>query len=544
MGQEIQITRRRLLRGAGALGVLGLAPGALAACGSGDAEGGGGSLRELSFALPYVPDLWDVTKMEVGFKTAIALQLETLLDIDPASGQPRPNVAESFESVNPTTYRVVLREGVRFSNGDPLTMEDVLFSMELHRDPDNESSVAFYWNLAERIAQTGEREITVRLRQPDITFPAGLAFTGVVQRSWWTAEGRRPGTPDDLALGTGPFVLRSLSPGERADLVRNDRYWGERPEIERLTLRFIQDENTALATVRTRQLTGQFGVAGPSLRQYKALPGVRVYESIDPEMTLIFMNPRLEPFDDPRVRLAVAQAIDRQRLVQTVYPGGAAIPSQTLVGRNLLATVYDEPALDELERRVAIPFDLEAARRTLASSSRPQGFEIRLITPDGEPDLRRVAQALGSMLEPLGIRTTVRELPSSQYDERIFFGEGRKTEPIGLVGYSAFAFNPYDQLVNMLAPKSVPPEGYANVADYVSPESRRLFRELHRTDSDDRAAQAEAITPILELNRREVVYVPLLQVKDGLALDERYRYRDFTSAWFASGQWYRRLQSA
>ncbi|MDQ3738331.1 MAG: ABC transporter substrate-binding protein, partial [Actinomycetota bacterium] len=156
--------------------------------------------------------------------------MEPLIAVDVTTGEFAPNLAEQFEQVDDTTYTFDLREGVEFSDGSALTVEDVVYSIDLHLDPSEESPLSEDLAFIETVEETGLSQVTVRLREPSILFLTSMSVVPIVKQSVRESQGDSRGTPSALPVGTGPYVVSEFTPDELVVLERNDGYWGEQAQ--------------------------------------------------------------------------------------------------------------------------------------------------------------------------------------------------------------------------------------------------------------------------------------------------------------------------
>jgi peptide/nickel transport system substrate-binding protein len=127
-------------------------------------------IEEISWALPHLPKTLLVPhEWSVNMGGVMSLVQEGLLAFDDNLAL-APGVADSWEQVDPLTYVYHLRDGVTFHDGSPVTTDDVVYSMSWHLDPENRSQLTPFYNAVDSIEATGDREITVKLKNPDVQF--------------------------------------------------------------------------------------------------------------------------------------------------------------------------------------------------------------------------------------------------------------------------------------------------------------------------------------------------------------------------------------
>ncbi len=168
--------------------------------------------------------------------------------------QIHPGLAESWQLVDPTTWVVKLRADAKFTDGNPVTSADVIFSMERAKDIPN-SPAPFTANVAGIASMKAIDDKTIEFKtkkpMPQFLETAGLLY--IVEKA--AAEGK---SIEDFnsgvaAIGSGPYKFKEWMPGDHLTLVRNDGYWGEKPDYETVTFKFISNDAARVAALRVRR---------------------------------------------------------------------------------------------------------------------------------------------------------------------------------------------------------------------------------------------------------------------------------------------------
>lgn len=359
----------------------------LAACG--DEEGAPSDDDALQVVIPraaeeldprFVTDPW-------GLKVS-RLIFGSLVTIDPRTLEVVPDLAESVEQVGPTEYVARLRPGLRFSDGSPLTSEDVVATFEGVVDPALGSVYARAYRRIERMEAPSPTEVRFHLDAPHATFLTDLEIPIV------RAEDARRRMSDTF-VGAGPYVLERRS-DRRLELRANERWHGGAPTHERLALTVVRDDNT-----RAMRL-----MAGAADLVYDALPPLLVplFED-DPRFevrtapgistTYLGLNLEAPPLDDRRVREAIALAIDRETLVRAELEGRAEVAT-SWIPQGHWADAALEPR----------PHDPERARALLREAG-ASGARL-LLRVNTERARLSIARAIAAMLREVGLEVVVR----------------------------------------------------------------------------------------------------------------------------------------
>ena len=313
-GTPHDLTRRELIKRAGVAAAAASVPRLLSASPAAAATQKG-EIATLNWALNGSVAVLNQYRATDGITiTALANAMEGLLVLDEGL-RIRPALAKSWRRPNATTHIFKLRNNVRFWDGSPLTVEDVIFSMDKQLVGSVQSS--FYASV-KSIRATGPGEITIKLKKPDATFEYTPAIHTryVVQKKFASKHWKDLGTPGVLTMGTGPYRITKFVPDDSITLVRNEHYWGPKPAVKQLVLKIIPDANTRLLAMTSGQIDGAFD-PNP-VEPWQKLSGVDTTFASAFQVFLISMNVAAPPFNDIHVRRAIAHCIDKKGLVGAV----------------------------------------------------------------------------------------------------------------------------------------------------------------------------------------------------------------------------------
>lgn len=342
------------------------------------------------------------------------LRLSAVYDVlvgQDEQGRPAPALATAWEpDEEARVWALTLRTDAVFSDGRPVTAEDVLYSLQ---------------RLDELAAQNGGRLGTLDVAAssvvgpdrmelvtaaPDAELPTTLAL-GVFVVPVGTTDFATP-------VGSGPFVLDTLD-DQGAALRRHDGWWGEGPQVESLELRGFSDPQALTQAVGSGVVDVALAVAPAAAEAAREDMTVSVRPGA--ECVPLLLRVDTAPFDAPEVRRAVKLALDRQALLEQVYLGYGTL------GRD--AIKLDDPSvpadLPEVTRDVA------GARRLLGEAGHPDGLDVVLHTTTAYPAMLPTATVAAQQLAEAGIRVEVRE-----HDPQLYWSEAYTIEPF-TVGYYA-----------------------------------------------------------------------------------------------------------
>ncbi|MFD6140146.1 ABC transporter substrate-binding protein [Promicromonospora sp. NPDC060271] len=378
------LTRRRAVGVVVALTTAGL----VAACSAGSGAGTGGARTDVVVGLTGEPTNLDFTTTSGSAIPQLLMNnvYEGLVTID-QEGEVQPQLAESWEvNGDRTVYTFTLHEGVTFSDGSPFTADDVVSSIERVQD-DWTLSLRSKMDVVRKAEAKSDTEVAVTLEHPS--------------NSWLFDMGTSVGAmfPDDLSadlatetVGTGPYTVEEVAPGDRITLAARDDYWGEAPAIQDITVRYFADANAQANAVRAGDIDMAYNLQAPDLLAgLERDEDLQVVDGTSTGEVLLALNNAEPPFDDLRVRRAVMHAIDRKAVLDTAWAGHGE-----LIGSMVPPT---DPYYQDLTD--AYPYDPDRARELLAEA----GAEDLSITFDvpTRPYAEAVAQVVVSQLKDVGI---------------------------------------------------------------------------------------------------------------------------------------------
>lgn len=298
-----------------------------------------------------------------------------LLTFDVTTGPPHPVspvLAESYEvSEDGKMITFKLHKGVQFHHGyGELTSEDVVFSLQRHLDPKVASRAGAQLGDVERIEAPDKYTVKIYLKIPSaITLLQNLAWQNAGFMLSKKAALKLGDKIQRMPIGTGPFYFDRWDPGEKVVLKKFDRYWRTPARIDEIVLWVIPEEIVALGALEKGDLDisevsqlGAYDRAKTLKNIYLAQAKGNVWQYI------YYINHKMKPMDDVRVRRALAYALDIKGICKRVGPLVVPFPSP------LSPAVF--AATDEFWR---YEYDLDKARQLLAEAGYPKGFELRLL---------------------------------------------------------------------------------------------------------------------------------------------------------------------
>lgn len=311
-------------------------------------------------------------------------------------------VADYTISEDGLTYTFILLPGVTFHSGDPLTSADVKFSIERVTAETSKSSRKSSLATIAGIETPDDQTVVITLSSRSISLPYNLSYVWIVNDA-----------ATDFAAaedGTGPYKLDDWRRGSTLALSPFDQYWGDAPTNGGVVFNYFTDAtalNNALLTGAVDIITS---VQSPdSLAQFQGNPEFTVTEGQSTTKELLAFNDRVAPFDNVKIRKAVARAIDDQKLLSSIWGEYG-----TLIGSFVPPTdpwYVDLTAVD--------PYDPESAKALLAEAGFPDGFTFTLDTPNYDPH-PIVAQFIQSELAKVGITVNINIITANEWYTKVY----------------------------------------------------------------------------------------------------------------------------
>ena len=323
--------------------------------------------------------------------TASSALFDTLTSLD-ANGKPQPKLALSWtHSEDFKTWTFKLRPGVKFHDGTPFNAEAYKANFDRQKDPANKCRCAFYIAAVKDVQAPDELTLVYNLNDPSVNFPAiTISYANqngaVHSPAAWKAKG------DDYnrnPVGTGPYVLKSWTAGDRMVLEKNPDYWDkDKVYFDRITLKPLPDAQSRFASLQS----GEADIIWDDecgRRQYsaggKGSEAQAVHTYAGSGAAVAAFNTKVAPFDDVRVRQALVMALDRKKMSQALT-NGLARPASNPYGDGSWVKCKDDGALPE---------DVEKAKALIKDYGKPVEFKMLVTaTPRGRAGRAGAAAAL------------------------------------------------------------------------------------------------------------------------------------------------------
>jgi peptide/nickel transport system substrate-binding protein len=469
--------------------------------------------RPLTIAVAAEPSSMDPLFSRTGNNQAAAENIFDRLVSTDENMQLQPGLAVAWRSVTPETWEVKLRQGVKFHDGTPLTTEDVLFSMQRAASVAN-SPAPFTGAVRsiEKIDVVDSSTLRFHTKGPVPDFMEQIGLVYILAKHAAEGKGNDDFNHGTAAVGTGPYKFKRWQPGDRLELVRNDQYWGRKPDFDTLTIRYIGNGATRVAALLSGTVDLIDSVPPNDAAKLKANPAITVFSSPSARLIYLALDSARErspyitdaagkpmttnPLRDVRVRRAISALIMREAITGRLL-SGAGVPAGQMVPEGVGGYSAALPAPK---------YDPAAAKSLLAAAGYPHGFGITIHTSNdrffGDSE---IGQAVGQMLARGGIK--VNGVVTQPYN--VYAGAAARQS------YSAFIFSygnstsdSANGLTNVLATfDAAKGTGAFNRSRYANPAFDKLLAQA--ASQFDIAQRTALLRQAAETAFNDVAIVPL-----------------------------------
>lgn len=316
---------------------------------------------------------------------------------------------------------LTLRKGAKFSDGSPIAVDDVKWSLERAATPERG-----VWNFTlsalDHVETEGDDKVTLKLKRTDPTILAALTVfnSSIMPKKLFEAS---PGSTDEEKakafaehpVGSGPFMLRSWQKNSTMKLVRNPHYWklGEDgkplPYLDGIDFQIIPDDATRILKLQSGELQGAEFIPYSRVSELKASDKVNMelFRSTRVQVVTMNVRPQLDAKDNPlaneKVRQALNYATNKQAIIQIVTHG---------VGSEMTSFMSSATPLHSGDSPLS-PYDLAKAKELIAESDYPNGFEQALLVLAGNQDEVAIATTLQQMWAQIGVKLTIQQVDNA-----------------------------------------------------------------------------------------------------------------------------------
>jgi peptide/nickel transport system substrate-binding protein len=452
--------------------------------------------------------------------TTDSLLYESLLRQAP-DGSLEPGLA-TLTYTDPTTLVFTLKPSVTFWDGNPLTTDDVVYSLNRNIDQKLAGFYIAIFSRVKSIQATGSNQVTITLNKPDYWFQSEMASIPgmIVEKKFTLAQGSSYGTPAGKIMGTGSYKFLSWQPGVSVNVVRNDNYWNAavKPLVREIDIKGVPKDDVLTSALFTGGVNGTYSQSLSTINQVKANKSLTVTEGPGWYTDAFIVSNLQGPLGDVRVRQALSLALDRKGLITAIYHGTAVLPKWISnpgtfgYGKSVFEAAYN--AAPEMTQ------DLAKAKQLIIDA----GATGKSITIGMSQDLTGIsteATALKAAAEAIGMKATLHSVSADNFINFFIDPKARA----GVDGFFTLNYGDYAGPEALLATLLIP-EGTQNFSGYglSQPNWSGQGTDPHAADhvnvytkfddargSADDNARAQKVVDVEKMIATDLPWIPVVQ---------------------------------
>ncbi len=327
-------------------------------------------------------------------------------------------VASGYEiSEDKRTYTFTLREGVTFHNGDSVTAEDVVYSLERCAGSENDGKpLVSAFSIVERIEAVEGGRVALTLSTPNLEFINALTAPIIPKDSGPTIT--------ETMIGTGPFRFVSYAPQDSLVMEKYDGYWNQEKaaKLDKVTFKIIPDVNSLVIGLKGGTL--DMVVHLPNTLEGEVKEGFTVHQDTMKLVQALYLNNAVEPFDNELVRQAMYYAIDVEEIIDFVCNGAGVATGTSMY------PAKKDCFMPELAQRY--PHDVEKAKQLLAQAGYAGGFEMSITVPSNYAQHMETAEVIIEQLKQVGITATLLPVEWESWVSDVYRGREYESTVCGI----------------------------------------------------------------------------------------------------------------
>ncbi len=341
-----------------------------------------------------------------------------------------PGLAEKWTVAPDGKEYVFTLRDAKFSDGTPVTADDVIFSLK--RAAGEKSDWARFFKPITNYEAVDQRTIKMTLETPFTPMLNNLAlFSGAILPKSAETDPEFFTHP----VGSGPFVLKEWRKGDRLVLAKNPHYWQQgKPAVDMAEVQVISEDNSRILKLQAGELDAIINVPFNQLKQLQSAAGIKTAAADVFRVEFVQLNTKKKPFDDQKVRQALNYAVDKQGIVDSVIFGNA-VPAVSSISIMRYHNTDLKP----------YAYDTDKAKALLAEAGLAEGFSTTMLLPAGDSTLRNVGAVIQDNLQKIGVKVELQTLEggaqwdttkSGNYDMSLSYATSDTIDPDQLVGFT------------------------------------------------------------------------------------------------------------
>ena len=328
-------------------------------------------------------------------------------------------LAESYEvSEDGTSVTLKLKDGLKWHDGEPITADDVIFTMDVNADTNNgagNTNVVILNDQPVKYEKVDDLTVKITLPMASASYPALLGELTLIPEHVYGGNTSIVGAEANMSgIGSGPYKLREFKQDQYLILEKNEDYYMGAPDIDTVTFRIISDISAQEVALMNGEINLMELSSAPAVAKYSEDPNYTVVMYLEGRVNYLAVNKFCETVQDPKVVEAVFAALDAQEIIDGAYGEGMAVPANTVLSN--MTTFYDESVEGYSQ-------DIEKAKQ-LAAETGIEGSTMTLYFNSERAYMKESAQVIQQQLKNVGINLEVIPLESTGFFEKVFGTDG------------------------------------------------------------------------------------------------------------------------
>lgn len=394
-----------------------------------------------------------------------------------------PAVASDYAvSEDGKVYTFTLREGIKFHNGNSVTVEDVKYSIDKCAGNGTGEPLVSAFSIVESVETPDDKTIVVNLSEADEDF---LAILSTVEASIVPAD------VEDLEtnpVGTGPYMFVSRSLQENVVLKKFDAYWGEPAHIENVTLKVIADGDSIVMNFQGGSIDLMARITTTQAAQLGE--EFNIVEGTSNMVQAMYLNNAVEPFNNEKVRQALSYAINKQEIIDFMADGKG-----TPIGSSMFPA-FGKYYMEELND--VYPTDIEKAKELLAQAGYPDGFTFTITVPSNYQPHIDTATVLAEQFKAIGVTANIEMIEWESWLSDVYSARNYEATVVGVDASNLTAGALLHRFVST---------AHNNFVNYNNPEYDAAYEKAQNAASDEEATKYYKECETILTNTSANVYI-------------------------------------
>jgi peptide/nickel transport system substrate-binding protein len=350
---------------------------------------------------------------------------DTLVWTEGAALKVTPQLATSWKNIDDKTWEFKLRTGIKFHNGEDFDANAVKFSLDRILDPKQKATIATRFTALTGVEVVDPQTVRMHTSTPFPVLLLGLTQAMIMPPQYVTQNPEKALT---APIGTGPFKFESWQQGSQFTYVANTSYWGGRPKLDKMVFRVIADDAARLAALKSGEIHIDMNLPLDAIDAVSSDPNLKVQSAFIVNSLILEMDTlRGGPTANPKVRMAINHAIDKEQINKTLLLGKL----KPLAGQLLTEGTFGFNPNVKM-----VPYDPNRAKELLAEAGYPNGFDTQINGPIGKYTADRdIVIAIADQLNKVGIRAKANPMDYGLFVQKLVANEAG---PMFLIGWFTF----------------------------------------------------------------------------------------------------------